>query len=182
MAGLLDIGEVAVRSGMPASTLRYYEQQGIIASHDRKGLRRQYRPEVLDTLAMVALCQGAGFNLAEIKALLATGGDVEWKVLAARKRDELRDRARHLVLLADQIDHALGCRKANASTASTSKRLSVKPSRWRSLLQRQQRSLVRPDAIARRIRRRKDSPNGRANQRSGLSPFASFATQQAGQN
>jgi DNA-binding transcriptional MerR regulator len=114
MAGLLDIGEVAARSGMAASTLRYYERQGIIASDDRKGLRRQYQPEVLDILAMVALCQRAGFNLAEIKALLATGGDVEWKVLAASKRDELRGKARHLVLLADQIDHALGCRSANA--------------------------------------------------------------------
>lgn len=114
MADLLDIGEVAARSGMATSTLRYYERQGIIASEERNGLRRQYRPEVLDTLAMVALCQGAGFNLAEIRALLATGGDASWKALATQKRDDLRNRARHLGLLADQIDHALGCTKANA--------------------------------------------------------------------
>ena len=63
---------------------------------------------------MVALCQRAGFNLAEIKALLATEGEGAWKVLAVQKRDELRGQARHLVLLADQIDHALGCKSANA--------------------------------------------------------------------
>ena len=114
MAGLLDIGVVAARSGMATSTLRYYERLGIVACDDRKGLRRQYQPEILSTLAMIALCQRAGFNLTEIKALLATGGGAEWKVLAARKRDELRGKARRLVLLADQIDHALGCRSANA--------------------------------------------------------------------
>jgi DNA-binding transcriptional MerR regulator len=78
-------------------------------------LRRQYLPQVLDTLAVAALCQGAGFSLAEIKALLATGGGPGWKALATRKRDELRGKARQLDLLADQIDHALGCRSANAS-------------------------------------------------------------------
>jgi DNA-binding transcriptional MerR regulator len=51
---------------------------------------------------MIALCQRAGFNLTEIKALLATGGGAEWKVLVGRKRDELRSKARRLVLLADQ--------------------------------------------------------------------------------
>jgi DNA-binding transcriptional MerR regulator len=114
MSDLLDIGEVALRSGMAASTLRYYERQGIITSVERKGLRRQYQPAVLDTLAMVALFQRAGFNLAEIKALLATGGDAKWKVLAAQKRDDLRGKAGHLLLLAEQIDHALGCKSANA--------------------------------------------------------------------
>ena len=114
MPGVLDIGKVAALSGMAASTLRYYERQGIIASYERKGLRRQYEPQVLDTLAVVALGQQAGFNLTEIKALLATAGDAKWKVLATQKRDELRDRARHLALLADKIDHALGCRSANA--------------------------------------------------------------------
>jgi hypothetical protein len=52
--------------------------------------------------------------LGEIKALLATGGDAKWKVLATQKRDELRGKASHLLLLAEQIDHALGCKRANA--------------------------------------------------------------------
>jgi DNA-binding transcriptional MerR regulator len=67
MADLLDIGEVADRSGMAPSTLRYYERYGIIASIDRKGLRRQYSAQVLETLAVLALCQRVGMTLAEIK-------------------------------------------------------------------------------------------------------------------
>lgn len=113
MDNLLDIGEVASRSGMAASTLRYYEREEIVASADRHGLRRQYAVEVLDTLAIVAMCQRAGFTLAEIKTLLATGGDRAWKELAARKRDELRDQISHMTTIADQLDHALGCLSPN---------------------------------------------------------------------
>ncbi len=113
MRDLLDIGEVAARSGLAASALRYYEREQLIESVDRKGLRRQFRPDVLTTLAVVAMCREAGFSLEEIKALLRTGGRPEWKTFAARKRDELRARAQHLSALADQLDHALGCPSRN---------------------------------------------------------------------
>jgi DNA-binding transcriptional MerR regulator len=111
--GLLDIGDVAARSGMAASALRFYEREQIIASVDRKGLRRQFRPEVLTTLGVVAMCRRAGFTLEEIKALLGTGGRPTWKSFVARKRDELRAQAEHLGTIADQLDHALGCPSAN---------------------------------------------------------------------
>jgi DNA-binding transcriptional MerR regulator len=111
--GLLDIGEVAARSGMAASALRFYEREEIIASVDRKGLRRQFRPEVLTTLGVVAMCRRAGFTLEEIKVLLATGGRPTWKAFVARKRDELRSQAEHLGTIADQLDHALGCPSSN---------------------------------------------------------------------
>jgi DNA-binding transcriptional MerR regulator len=111
--GLLDIGEVAARSGMAASALRFYEREQIIASVDRKGLRRQFRPEVLTTLGVIAMCRRAGFTLEEIKVLLATGGRPTWKVFVAQKRDELRAQAEHLGTIADQLDHALGCPSSN---------------------------------------------------------------------
>jgi len=113
MVELLDIGEVAARSGMAPSTLRFYEAQGIVESQERKGLRRQFRPEVLTTLAVVAMCRRAGFTLEEIKVLLATGGRSTWKTFAARKRDELRAEAAHLAAMAEQLDHALRCPSAN---------------------------------------------------------------------
>jgi DNA-binding transcriptional MerR regulator len=112
-ADLLDIAEVAARSGMAPSALRYYERERLIESAERRGLRRQYRSGVLDTLAVIAICRRAGFTLAEIKALLATGGERSWKELAAAKRDELRAQIRHLTLTADQLDHALGCPSPN---------------------------------------------------------------------
>jgi DNA-binding transcriptional MerR regulator len=113
MEELLDIGEVAARTGLAASALRFYEREQIIESADRKGLRRQYGPEVLDTLAVVAMCRRAGFSLSEIKQLLATGGRSEWKTFAARKRDELRAQVAHLDSIAEQLDHALRCPSAN---------------------------------------------------------------------
>ena len=113
MPDLLDIGEVAARSGMAPSALRYYEREQIIESVERKGLRRQFRPNVLTTLAVVAMCREAGFSLGEIKALLNTGARLEWKTLAVRKRDELRVRAEQLGVLADQLDHALRCPNSN---------------------------------------------------------------------
>jgi DNA-binding transcriptional MerR regulator len=68
---------------------------------------------VLDTLAVVAMCRRAGFSLSEIKLLLASGGRSEWKVFAARKRDELRAQVAHLHAIAEQLDHALRCPSPN---------------------------------------------------------------------
>jgi MerR family redox-sensitive transcriptional activator SoxR len=113
MGDLLDLGVVAARSGMTASALRYYERQEIITSSDRKGLRRQYRADVLETLAVVANCQRAGFTLADIRAQLATGGRPEWKDLVARKRDEQREHIEEVTRVADELDHALTCRSPN---------------------------------------------------------------------
>jgi DNA-binding transcriptional MerR regulator len=110
---LLDIGEVASRSGLAPSALRFYESERIIESVDRKGLRRQFPPEVLTTLAVVAMCRQAGFTLEEIKRVLATGGGPTWKAFAERKRDQLRAQAAHLDTIADQLDHALRCPSPN---------------------------------------------------------------------
>jgi DNA-binding transcriptional MerR regulator len=113
MPDLLDIGEVASRAGMAPSALRFYEREHIIESVERKGLRRQFRPDVLTTLAVVAMCRQAGFTIEEIKALLATGGRPAWKAFASHKRDELRAQAEHLDAIADRLDHALRCPSPN---------------------------------------------------------------------
>lgn len=62
----LDIGEVVRRCGIPASTLRYYEEKGLIVSSGRHGLRRQYDADVLERLALISLGRTAGFSLDEI--------------------------------------------------------------------------------------------------------------------
>ena len=59
----MDIAQVARESGVPASTLRYYEEKGLIASTGRHGLRRTFGPQVLERLALIALGQAAGFSL-----------------------------------------------------------------------------------------------------------------------
>ena len=62
----LDIGEVVKRSGVPASTLRYYEQLGLLQALGRRGLRRQYDERVLERLALIGLGQAAGLSLQQI--------------------------------------------------------------------------------------------------------------------
>jgi MerR family regulatory protein len=64
--GMMDIGDVAERSGVPPSTLRYYEEIGLIRSISRHGLRRQFDSDVLLTLSLIELGKTAGFSLTEI--------------------------------------------------------------------------------------------------------------------
>ncbi len=71
---LMDIVEVARKSGVPASALRYYEEKGLIASVGRSGLRRTFSPGVLDQLLLIALGQAAGFSLSEIRGMFAKDG------------------------------------------------------------------------------------------------------------
>jgi len=106
----MDIAEVARRSGVPASALRYYEARGLIASVGRQGLRRVFAPKVLDELALIALGQAAGFSLDEIRALFA-GGDglrIDRAMLAA-KADELDAMTRRLRAMSQGLRHAAVC-------------------------------------------------------------------------
>ncbi|MFF5497417.1 helix-turn-helix domain-containing protein [Streptomyces aquilus] len=107
---VLDIGEVARRAGVPASTLRYYEEKGLITSSGRRGLRRQYDPGVLERLALIALGRTAGFSLDEIGRMVAPDGrpDLDRQKLAA-KADELEARMRELAVLRDSLRHAAAC-------------------------------------------------------------------------
>jgi DNA-binding transcriptional MerR regulator len=83
----LDIAEVAQQSGVPASTLRFYEEKGLIASTGRRGLRRLFDAGVLERLALIAVGRSAGFSLEEIGRMFAPGG--------IRKLSAMRDGLRH---------------------------------------------------------------------------------------
>ena len=66
----MDISEVAKRSSVPASTLRFYEDKGLITSVGRRGLRRVFNAKVLERLALIALGRAAGFSVDEIAHML----------------------------------------------------------------------------------------------------------------
>jgi len=70
----VDITEVAQHSGLTASTLRFYEEKGLIASIGRRGLHRVFDPRVLERLALIALGRSAGFSLDEIALMFAPDG------------------------------------------------------------------------------------------------------------
>ena len=72
VARRLSIGEVAHRSGMAASRIRYYETCGLIAAPERRSGKRQYPPGVLRRLAIIDAAQRVGFSLEEIHDLLGS--------------------------------------------------------------------------------------------------------------
>ncbi len=106
----IDIAEVAQRSGVPASTLRFYEEKGLIASIGRRGLRRLFDADVLERLALIALGRAAGFSLTEIASMFAPDGrpDIDRQMLAT-KADELDRTIRKLSVLRDGLRHAAKC-------------------------------------------------------------------------
>jgi len=106
----LDIADVARRAGVPASTLRYYEERGLIASSGRRGLRRVFDERVLERLALLALGRAAGFSLDEIGAMFDADGKLalERAVLRARA-DDLDRTIRRLSAMRDGLRHAARC-------------------------------------------------------------------------
>ncbi|MDV7397063.1 helix-turn-helix domain-containing protein, partial [Arthrospira platensis SPKY1] len=93
----MDISEVAKISGVPASTLRYYEEINLIRSVGRHGLRRVFNPDVLERLALIALGRAAGLTLDEIGSMFSEDGKPAIdRQLLLNKADELDQTIRKL--------------------------------------------------------------------------------------
>lgn len=120
----MDIGEVARRSGLPASTLRFYEEKGLIASIGRHGLRRVFDAGVLERLALVTLGRSAGFPLDEIARMFAAGGRprIDRRLLSARAR-ELDATILRLSAMRDGLRHAAACPAPSHMECPTFRRL-----------------------------------------------------------
>jgi DNA-binding transcriptional MerR regulator len=120
----LDINEVARRSGVPPSALRYYEEKGLIESVGRRGLRRTFDPGVLERLALIAMGRVAGFSLAEIARLFGPDGKprIDRAVLAA-KANELDATIRELSAMRDGLRHAVACRAPSHMECPTFRRI-----------------------------------------------------------
>src|SRR3954469_12388715 len=120
----LDIAEVARRSGVPASTLRFYEEKGLIASIGRSGLRRLFDGRVLERLAFIALGRASGFSLDELVRMFAADGKprIDRQVLAA-KAEELDRTIRELTAMRDGLRHAAACPAPRHMECPTFRRL-----------------------------------------------------------
>jgi DNA-binding transcriptional MerR regulator len=120
----MDISEVARKTGVPASTLRFYEQKGLIASVGRQGLRRVFPPGVVDQLALIALGQAAGFSLDEIRSMFSADGQprIDRRMLAA-KADEIDRLVRRMRAVGKGLRHAASCPAADHSQCPSFKRL-----------------------------------------------------------
>jgi DNA-binding transcriptional MerR regulator len=120
----LDIGEVAIRAGIPASTLRFYEEKGLVASVGRRGLRRLFDGDVLERLALIALGRSAGFSLDEIASMFAPDGRVQInRQMLTSKADELDLTIRKLSAMREGLRHAAVCRAPSHMECPTFRRL-----------------------------------------------------------
>jgi MerR family redox-sensitive transcriptional activator SoxR len=111
MAVWLSIGEVAVRSGVAASTLRYYEDSGLLRPPGRVAGRRRYDQTVLTRLEVIGLCKAAGFSLDEIRLLLTDDdpGRPASRSLAQRKLTEIDTQMATLRRAREIIEWAMHC-------------------------------------------------------------------------
>ena len=107
---LLDIAEVAECSGLAPSALRFYEKQGLITSSGRNGLRRTFRPEVLERLTLIACARSVGFTISQIaRFLVATPDDAELRDHMAEKARQLDEEIDRLSRMRDSLRHAATC-------------------------------------------------------------------------
>ena len=111
----LSIGEVAGRSGLSVSAIRFYEEKGLVTSTRTAGGQRRYRRDVLRRLAFVQVAQRVGLTLEEIAQALATlpveaaPSRRDWSELSATWRPRLDERIRMIEALRDDLDSCIGC-------------------------------------------------------------------------
>jgi MerR family redox-sensitive transcriptional activator SoxR len=111
----LTIGEVAARSGVAASALRFYEDQGLITAARTAGNARRYPRSVLRRLAVIRAARNVGLSLPEIRAALAALPDgrtptaADWARLSHGWRDRLDEQITALTRLRDGLTDCIGC-------------------------------------------------------------------------
>jgi MerR family redox-sensitive transcriptional activator SoxR len=111
----LTIGELSERSGVPASTLRFYELKGLLSATRSQGNQRRYRRDELRRVSFILAAQRVGLGLREIGEALATlpgartPTQKDWARLARGWRPMLDSRIRSLEDLRDRLDSCIGC-------------------------------------------------------------------------
>jgi DNA-binding transcriptional MerR regulator len=109
----LDITEVSKSTNLPASTLRFYEDKGLIQSIGRKGLRRVYRQDILQQVALISLGRSAGFSLDEIRTMLNQGHSEIDRSQLLKKVEDLNKKILELTRMRDGLQHAAACKAVN---------------------------------------------------------------------
>ena len=111
----LTIGEVAERTGVAASAVRFYEREGLLRAERTGGGQRRFQREVLRRVAFVRVAQQVGLSLGEIRTALGTLPDdrtptkADWARLSRGWRAELDARIDALTRLRDELDSCIGC-------------------------------------------------------------------------
>jgi MerR family redox-sensitive transcriptional activator SoxR len=115
MAELLSIGEVARRSGVAASALRYYEDRGLIASERTGAAHRRYPRAVIRRVAFIVFAQRVGLTLEEIGEELAklptdrVPNRRDWARLSGTWQERIDMRIEELQRLREGLTECIGC-------------------------------------------------------------------------
>ena len=109
----ITIGQMAERTGVPVSAIRFYERRGLMASARDGANRRLYPRADIRRLTFIRIAQRLGLPLGEIRALLDALGRTpdarDWARLSARMRDDLDARIASLTALRDDLTGCIGC-------------------------------------------------------------------------
>lgn len=111
----LTIGELALRSGLATSALRFYEREGLIQAERSVGRQRRYPRSVLRRVAFIRAAQEVGLSLDRVRAALASLPDsrtptkADWDRLARGFRADLDERIAHLARLRAKLSACIGC-------------------------------------------------------------------------
>ena len=112
---MLTVGQLAERSGVATSALRYYESLGLIASQRTASNQRRFTRATLRTVAIIRVAQGLGLSLEEIAGALSSlphGGpptSADWERLSEQWKAGLDERIARLELLRDELTSCIGC-------------------------------------------------------------------------
>ena len=113
---MLTIGQIASRTGLRTSAIRYYEEQGLLPRPSRHAGKRMYSASILDRLAVIELAKIAGFALTEIRALLSEmesgGPSMAWRKQLPEKAAAIDSQMNRLVKMKDILAKLDACRCA----------------------------------------------------------------------
>ena len=111
----MTIGELAAQTGVPASTIRYYEKLDVLPRPERVSGKRRYSAEALHRLAVVRLAQACGFRIEEMRQLFrgfkaGVPASRRWQEIAQKKDSELQEQAARLLAMRKVVKRVLQCK------------------------------------------------------------------------
>jgi DNA-binding transcriptional MerR regulator len=107
---LLSIGELADRTGVAVTALRFYDQLGLVRPQRRASGQRRYAESAVQAVGVVLFLRDVGFSLAEISELIAADRHTDrWSELVQCKLEALAEQERRLVVARTALEHARDC-------------------------------------------------------------------------
>jgi MerR family redox-sensitive transcriptional activator SoxR len=108
---VLTIGQLSTATGVPTSTLRFWERKGLLPADARQAGQRRYDEDALTKVALLRLCQDAGLTLSEIGQIVheRVALSPSWRGFVRTKMDSLEENIAHLQHAHAMLAHALEC-------------------------------------------------------------------------